>query len=105
MPMLLLTAADRENLIKSETCIILPKMKHRIEIVWEKTDVDPGFANRITLGPNYSVNDLPLVSRVASPAAGVMSARIIIMIETPVVPPYPTILVAGTKSPIDDVCG
>ena len=30
MPILLLTAADRENVIKSETCIILPKMKHRI---------------------------------------------------------------------------
>ena len=34
--MLLLTAADRENVIKSKTCIILPKMKHRIEIVCAK---------------------------------------------------------------------
>jgi hypothetical protein len=46
MPMLLLTAADRENVIKSETCIILPKMKHRIEIVCAKEPMSTlGFAN------------------------------------------------------------
>jgi hypothetical protein len=33
MPVLLLTTADRKNVVESETHVVLPEVKHWIEIV------------------------------------------------------------------------
>ena len=43
VPVLLLSAADRQHVIEAKADVLLPETQHRLQIVGRESDVDDGF--------------------------------------------------------------